>query len=288
MKALITVGCMTDHGAVISLGDSSYVVDGKAVHLDGMTHFCPRCKVQSKAIASNQGFMMVSGRSIVAVGDQSTCGSRYLKISDLAVMDRGSGNLSNYSRNLKSTNIPQNPKHDLANSFVSQDKYENYYIEQNKTDYVKFKTGIPPYDKDKKGGLGALSQLVSGVCDFIVTYVVDNKRLFITVSYIPPIVKYDAKSVIPSASVRLYKDKDGKFELLINQKLKLEKGIWDTDRRKEPVGSCEIFLPEPDLSSLRAELDLGYILRFDGGTVTPIPSFMTHSFTLKSSSRKAK
>lgn len=91
MKALITVGCTTDHGGYIILGDSSFIVDGKAVHLDGMTHYCPKCQIQSKAIASNQGFMTVGGKSIIAAGDLSTCGSKYIKISDLAVMANGSG-----------------------------------------------------------------------------------------------------------------------------------------------------------------------------------------------------
>jgi uncharacterized Zn-binding protein involved in type VI secretion len=90
MQVLITVGCMDDHSAVVSISDSSFMVDGKAVHLDGMRYFCPKCKVQSKEIASNQGFMVVGSRSIVAVGDKSTCGSKYLNISDLAVMDRES------------------------------------------------------------------------------------------------------------------------------------------------------------------------------------------------------
>ena len=80
---------MTDHGGMIILGDFSFLVEGKAVHLDGMTHYCPRCKVQSRAIASNQGIMIVGGKSIVAVSDTSTCGSKYLKISDLAVMNNG-------------------------------------------------------------------------------------------------------------------------------------------------------------------------------------------------------
>lgn len=92
MKALITVGCMTDHGGIISIGDSSFLVEEKAVHLDGMTHYCPKCRVQSRAIATNQGFMVVGGKSIVAVGDTSTCGSKYIKISDLAVMSNGFGN----------------------------------------------------------------------------------------------------------------------------------------------------------------------------------------------------
>lgn len=89
MKALITVGCKTDHGGVIVLGDSSFLVEGKAVHLEGMTHYCPKCKVTSTAISSNSGFMKVNGKSIIAVGDTSTCGSKYLKISDMAVMSSG-------------------------------------------------------------------------------------------------------------------------------------------------------------------------------------------------------
>lgn len=118
MKALITVGCKTDHGGIIILGDSSFLVDGKAVHLDGMTHFCPKCKVQSRAIASNQGFMIVGGKSIVAVSDTSTCGSRYLKISDLAVMSNAFGNGSS------TTNIIA----PITNSFT--DNKNDFYDEQ--------------------------------------------------------------------------------------------------------------------------------------------------------------
>ena len=39
MKALITVGCKTDHGGIIVLVDSSFLAEGKAVHLDCITHF---------------------------------------------------------------------------------------------------------------------------------------------------------------------------------------------------------------------------------------------------------
>ncbi|WP_419819730.1 PAAR domain-containing protein [Acinetobacter sp.] len=118
MKALITVGCKTDHGGIIVLGDSSFLVEGKAVHLDGMTHYCPKCRVQSRAIASNQGFMIVGGKSIVAVGDTSTCGSKYLKISDLAVMSNGSGSDKSSSNTLAP----------LTNSFV--DDKNDFYDEQ--------------------------------------------------------------------------------------------------------------------------------------------------------------
>src|SRR5690606_24143602 len=111
MKALITVGCKTDHGGIIVLGDSSFLVEGKAVHLDGMTHFCPKCKVQARAIASNQGFMTVGGKSIVAVGDTSSCGSKYLKNSDLVVIaNDASGTKSNTS------------KLSLVNDLIAKDK----------------------------------------------------------------------------------------------------------------------------------------------------------------------
>ena len=51
MKALITVGCKTDHGGIIILGDSSFLVEGKAVHLDGMTHFCPKWALLHKYVS---------------------------------------------------------------------------------------------------------------------------------------------------------------------------------------------------------------------------------------------
>lgn len=99
MKALITVGCMTDHGGQIIIGDHTFLVEGKAVHLDGMPHFCPKCKIEARAIASNKGFMLVGGKSIVAVGDKATCGAKYIKISDLAVLSNGIGN----SRDIKNS-----------------------------------------------------------------------------------------------------------------------------------------------------------------------------------------
>ncbi len=123
MKALITIGCKTDHGGIIVLGDPSFLVEGKAVHLDGMTHYCPKCKVQSRAIASNQGFMTVSGKSIVADGDTSSCGSRYIKISSIAVMTGGSGSSNSSSSN--------NQKQVQKISFLSNFSSDNTSYETN-------------------------------------------------------------------------------------------------------------------------------------------------------------
>lgn len=89
MKALITRGCTTNHGGIIYEADDSFIVQGKAVHLDGMKHFCPQCKVISYAIASNTGFMMVGSRTIVGDGDSSTCDAKYIKNQDLVIRDGG-------------------------------------------------------------------------------------------------------------------------------------------------------------------------------------------------------
>jgi uncharacterized Zn-binding protein involved in type VI secretion len=152
MQALITVGCMTDHGAVISIGESSFMVDGKAVHLDGMTHFCPKCKVQSRAIASNQGFMMVGGKSIVAVGDKSTCGSKYLKISDLAVMSNGRGNGGLQAQASTSNFLKPINKEKYVAQFKCINKETNEVI-KNRKYYILKENGEKKYGITNDSGL---------------------------------------------------------------------------------------------------------------------------------------
>lgn len=94
MQAFITKDCFTDHGGRILEGDDSWIVEGKGVHLEGMTHYCPKCKVLSKAIATQRGFIQVNGRNLIVAGNTSTCGAKYIKISDLAVRCRGLQNSS--------------------------------------------------------------------------------------------------------------------------------------------------------------------------------------------------
>lgn len=272
----------TDHGGLIPATQFRDSQMGNAFVRAGDGHLCPKCKVWSTIIKSHD-HVIIDGKPVAYVGDKLTCGATIQPQQSHVVGDSGGSSF------LSSVLVfqPINSQQSLASSFNSQKKYENYYIERNKTDYVKFKTGIPPYDEDKKGLFGTIAQLASGACDFIVTYIVKSKELFITVSYIPPTVKHDANKIIPRATLRLYKEKNRKFELLKTQELKLGGGIWNTERGKEPVGFCTISLPEPDLSLLRVEVDLGYVLKFDGGIVTPIPSFKTHTFTLNSAAREA-
>lgn len=91
MPAFITKGCFTDHGGIIKQGDDFWQVDGKGIHLEGMTHYCPKCKVISRAIGSEHGLMKINDKNPIVAGDFATCGAQYQKISDLAVRVRGGG-----------------------------------------------------------------------------------------------------------------------------------------------------------------------------------------------------
>ena len=122
----------TDHGGKIIQGDDSWLVDGKAAHLEGMTHYCPKCKVLSRAIASENGFMQVNGKNLIVAGDLSSCGSKYIKISDLAVRSRGSGLLSNLH------NLVNKLKFDERIQLIDKDDDEPlvnvpYYLKNSKT-----------------------------------------------------------------------------------------------------------------------------------------------------------
>lgn len=65
-------------------------------------------------------------------------------------------------------------------------------------------------------------------------------------------------------------------------------GYQDNSRGKEPVGSCTVKLPKPNLDVMKIVLELGYQAKLDGGIIVPMPSFVTHSFTLTSAARRVQ
>jgi len=135
MQAFITKGCFTNHGGRIIEGDDSWIVEGKGVHLEGMTHYCPKCKVLSKAIATQRGFIQVNGRNPIVAGDTSTCGAKYMKISDLAVRGGGSGSANTSS---PVSNLRNALKFDERIQLVDKDDNEPlsnvpYYLKNSKT-----------------------------------------------------------------------------------------------------------------------------------------------------------
>ncbi|ATZ67863.1 hypothetical protein BSR56_11235 [Acinetobacter haemolyticus] len=123
---------------------------------------------------------------------------------------------------------------------------------------------------------------MSGACTFIVTYRVMERKLFVSVTLLPPVLKHDAK-IIPRASIQL--SKKGR-DLGLSKNLTVGAGFWNTENDKQPVGSCTIELPEPDLQIIDVKLTLGYQAKFDAGGAVPNPPHTVHTFILNSASRR--
>ncbi|WP_166168794.1 PAAR domain-containing protein [Acinetobacter sp. SA01] len=83
-KSLVTLGSITSHGGIVSECDSSFIINGVAVHLHGMKHYCPKCQTVVSAIAAEQS-TTVKGRGVVIAGDKTTCGATFLGSQFLVV-----------------------------------------------------------------------------------------------------------------------------------------------------------------------------------------------------------
>ncbi|SPL69124.1 PAAR motif protein [Acinetobacter stercoris] len=255
------------------------MVEGIPIACVGHKASCPLHKTVSTIVSGDQYFQ-VSGRPTARAGDSLSCGCKLLPKQSLVVGDNGGG-MSRGSAGMSAAAQQQSlSKSDLTNNLREKEKHEIYYIERNKTDHVSFKTFLPPYDEDRKSLLGVATQVLSGACTFFVTYIVKDLELFITVSYIPPVLKNDAK-IIPTGTVNISREKS----LLTSKNLELKEGYWDTTKGKEPVGSCKIQLPEPNLQIVTVSIVLGYIAKFDGGSLIPTPPSTKYTFTLSSASR---
>lgn len=66
----------------------------------------------------------------------------------------------------------------------------------------------------------------------------------------------------------------------------MAKGVWNTENDRQPVGSCNVKLPAPDLSAITAQLTMKYDARFDGGAVFTNPPNVVHEFTITSAARR--
>lgn len=272
----ITIGCPTSGGGQVISGNNMFLIDGIPVACVGDKATCPTHKVVA-TIVSGDPCMQIFGKAAARVNDSLSCGCKLLPQQNLVVQDNGGGVASSAA---KSSSAPISQKQPATDSFV-KDEYENYYIEQNTTKYVKFTNGIFPYDEDKKNLFGAISQAVSGVCTFIVTYILKGQELFVTVSMLPPTLSGDA-TIFPYATLDLVHNNQS----LGKTRLEKGKGVWSTENSKEPVGQCKVTLPKPDLSTIEATLTMGYTAKFDGGTVRPNPPHTRFSFTLNSASRR--
>ncbi|MFZ0024297.1 PAAR domain-containing protein [Acinetobacter sp.] len=86
-KALITLGTKTSHGGMVTECEPSFLINGIAVHLNGMKHYCPKCQTMVAAIASNLS-ITVKGRAVVIAGDKVSCGATFLPMQHLTVSQK--------------------------------------------------------------------------------------------------------------------------------------------------------------------------------------------------------
>ncbi|MFV5525497.1 PAAR domain-containing protein [Acinetobacter variabilis] len=83
-KALITIGAKTSHGGMVTESESSFLINGMAVHLNGMKHYCPKCQTTVTAIASDLS-TLVKGRAVIIAGDKASCGATFSLMQNLAI-----------------------------------------------------------------------------------------------------------------------------------------------------------------------------------------------------------
>lgn len=75
-----------------------------------MSHYCPKCKVISKAIPDPHS-LNIFGKLLIVAGNKSTCGSEYLPQQNLVVIDVTSAKFPSSSTN-NSNFLPAQPYFD--------------------------------------------------------------------------------------------------------------------------------------------------------------------------------
>ena len=125
--------------------------------------------------------------SCCRVNDSLSCGCKLLPQQNLVVQDNGGGAASSAA---KSSSAPISQKQPATDSFV-KDEYENYYIEQNTTKYVKLQMVFSRTMKIRKIFLGQWSGCFR--CMHLHSYLYSKgQELFVTVSMLPPTLSGDA------------------------------------------------------------------------------------------------
>ncbi|MEB6678277.1 MULTISPECIES: PAAR domain-containing protein [Acinetobacter] len=86
-KAFIGLGAKTTHGGIVVEGEPSLIMNGIAVHLNGMKHYCPKCQTMVTAISSDLS-ITVKGRAMLIAGDKTSCGATFLAMQHLTVSQK--------------------------------------------------------------------------------------------------------------------------------------------------------------------------------------------------------
>lgn len=274
MQATITIGDKTTHGGVVTEVDNTFVIEGKPAHLQGMKHYCPKCKSMVSAIASNS-LVLINGKAMIVAGDKTTCGATFVPGQSLAGKAQAAGSSSG-SSGLVSSGSSNIINDNLYSSLNGQkDNTKTFYVERNKTNvFISHKAIIMPFDEGVQG--------LSGAVSYFLNYVLTGRDLFISVMMDPNPIIHSAK-IYPYGKATVTR----RGENFGTTRLKVGSGVWDTEKGKIPLGSCTIKLPEPNISLVEVELELGYTAQPSDsvGFVTPIPPYKKYTFTLNSFAR---
>lgn len=270
---------MTNHGGIIQATQQRTSQMGNLFLRAGDGHFCPKCKCWS-TIQPSHNHIIMDGKPVAYTGDRLTCGATIQPKQSHVVGTSQGENYKGSTTPIHNTTIQQN---DLVNNFNgNNERYENQYTEQNRTDiFIKFKTVLPPYDSDGKGF--SILHSLSGVISFLLNYTLAGTRLFISLSAYTDPLSRNAK-VLPYATA--YISRDG--NQIATKKIDDTDGIWNTEKGKVPVGSAVIELPKSNLSIVTVELKLGYFAQVNDsvGQIAPIPPTTSYSFTLTSIAKR--
>lgn len=272
-------GSTTDHGGVVLSTQSTSSQMGSLFLRAGDGFACPKCKTWSTLIKSND-HVIFDGKPVAYVGDKFICGATLMPKQMHVVGDSVGGFAS---ATISNSQVVSSPQNNVVNNFNrSEEQYENYYIEQNKTDiFIKFKAILPPYDSDGKGF--SILHSLSGAISFLLNYTLTGTKLFISISAYTDPLSRNAK-VFPYATA--YVSRDGK-QILVKE-INDTKGIWNIEKGKVPVGSAVIELPKSNMSLVTVDIKLGYFAQVNDavGQIAPVPPTVDYRFTLTSIAKR--
>lgn len=92
----------TDHGGSVMATQQQAAVNGMAFLRAGDGFVCPKCKVWSTLIMSNQNIVML-GKPVAFAGDKFTCGATLMPSKSLVGGDKQGGGSAGSSKNRSTT-----------------------------------------------------------------------------------------------------------------------------------------------------------------------------------------
>lgn len=152
-------------------------------------------------------------------------------------------------------------------------KYE-YQKETKDGIHIKFKAVLMPHTNDHVNAITILSDMISGVANYYLSYSVFDDFVFISATWKPPVAKNNAWKTKPIVGVKLLK----KNIDVASEYLKIENGAVIIPSNVSNVGSCKIPLPTADAANIKVIISMTYQIKFDAGWMSPVTSPAIYEF----------